>query len=317
MTATASGVQRTVSHDIDDQAQALPGWSQEYRQLSAGPFTGDVLHLDLPGVSLFRERTNLRIEQRTAPPPDALVVAVPLPGSSPARLNGRPVDGGTMLVLPGGGESEFLCSGPMDIVAAMLDRRALTAQGFALPALPRAQEGFTVARPGDGSGNGSSDGSGGGFAARMLEILDHGGGSPAMVAAMVADQALRTLEAALTAGAPPAPPPAAQRRRIVAKARAVLEEHGHDVPTVAQLAQAAGTSPRILEYCFAELIGLSPREYLRCVRLNRARRDLRGADPRTTTVAEVAMHWGFWHLGRFSAYYRALFGESPSETLRR
>jgi AraC family ethanolamine operon transcriptional activator len=24
------------------------------------------------------------------------------------------------------------------------------------------------------------------------------------------------------------------------------------------------------------------------------------------------MKWGFWHLGRFSAYYREQFGEYPS-----
>ena len=30
-------------------------------------------------------------------------------------------------------------------------------------------------------------------------------------------------------------------------------------------------------------------------------------------------HWksGFWHLARFSMYYRRLFGEYPSETLRK
>jgi AraC family transcriptional regulator, ethanolamine operon transcriptional activator len=29
------------------------------------------------------------------------------------------------------------------------------------------------------------------------------------------------------------------------------------------------------------------------------------------------MQWSFWHLGRFSSSYRALFKELPSETLRR
>ncbi|MCI1025923.1 helix-turn-helix domain-containing protein, partial [Pseudomonas putida] len=35
------------------------------------------------------------------------------------------------------------------------------------------------------------------------------------------------------------------------------------------------------------------------------------------TVAEVAMRWSFWHLGRFSESYRQLFKEFPSETLKR
>jgi hypothetical protein len=29
------------------------------------------------------------------------------------------------------------------------------------------------------------------------------------------------------------------------------------------------------------------------------------------------MRWSFWHLGRFSSSYRALFKELPSETLKR
>jgi len=34
-------------------------------------------------------------------------------------------------------------------------------------------------------------------------------------------------------------------------------------------------------------------------------------------VQEMAARWGFWHLSRFSSDYRTLFGETPSQTLRR
>ena len=37
----------------------------------------------------------------------------------------------------------------------------------------------------------------------------------------------------------------------------------------------------------------------------------------TETVTSVAFDWGFSHLGRFAALYKACFGEQPSETLRR
>jgi hypothetical protein len=40
-------------------------------------------------------------------------------------------------------------------------------------------------------------------------------------------------------------------------------------------------------------------------------------DPSNSTVTGIATDHGFWELGRLAVTYRALFGESPSETLRR
>jgi AraC family ethanolamine operon transcriptional activator len=63
---------------------------------------------------------------------------------------------------------------------------------------------------------------------------------------------------------------------------------------------------------FKTYTGMSPAQWLRLRRLNGARRELLSSAQ--TTVAEVAMNWSFWHLGRFSSSYRALFKELPSET---
>ena len=32
------------------------------------------------------------------------------------------------------------------------------------------------------------------------------------------------------------------------------------------------------------------------------------------TVADIAARWGFWHMGHFSQDYKALFGETPTQT---
>jgi AraC-like DNA-binding protein len=84
-----------------------------------------------------------------------------------------------------------------------------------------------------------------------------------------------------------------------------------------QLAQVAGVSLRQVQHAFKAYTGMTPTHWLRLRRLNSAHRELLGRSAMDTTVAEVAMKWSFWHLGRFSSSYRALFKELPSETLKR
>lgn len=116
----------------------------------------------------------------------------------------------------------------------------------------------------------------------------------------------------LCTGHPPARPPAVRRAMELIHARAA------DPLTVPMLAELAGVSVRSLQQGFRDHLGITPLEYLRQVRLARARDDLHAAGPEgATSVTEVAYRWGFGHLGRFTVYYKHRYGELPSETLRR
>ena len=79
---------------------------------------------------------------------------------------------------------------------------------------------------------------------------------------------------------------------------------------------AAGSSWRTLDYAFRERLGITPKQYVNAVRLNAFRHELTIASP-DTLVADLANQQGFWHMGQLAADYRAMFGELPSETLRR
>lgn len=81
------------------------------------------------------------------------------------------------------------------------------------------------------------------------------------------------------------------------------------------MAQAADVSQRALENAFKQALGLTPGKYLTLSRLNGARHQLADAHRGDKTVTEVALSWGFTHVGRFSSAYRQLFGELPSHTL--
>lgn len=89
-----------------------------------------------------------------------------------------------------------------------------------------------------------------------------------------------------------------------------------DPLTVADLAAEVGVSVRALQRGFLATLDMTPSQYIRTQRLQRAHTDLVAGTPESTSVAEVAARWGFTHLGRFSAQYRALFGVAPSTTLR-
>ena len=62
---------------------------------------------------------------------------------------------------------------------------------------------------------------------------------------------------------------------------------------------------------------MSPNRYLILRRMHLAHTALVRGSPGTTTVAAIAMDFGFWEIGRFSVAYRQHFGESPKVTLFR
>ena len=109
----------------------------------------------------------------------------------------------------------------------------------------------------------------------------------------------------------------AHDRRLIQRVFDLVMASPQEHFNVLQLANGAGVSVRQLQQRFTSSIGVSPSQWQRLRRLNFARRDLLRRVPAETTVAEVAMRWSFWHLGRFSQAYYQLFGELPSRTLLR
>ena len=96
----------------------------------------------------------------------------------------------------------------------------------------------------------------------------------------------------------------------------LIEDNPAEMFDLQSMSKAAGLSPRTLQRAFQAEYGLCPQEWLSVERLHHVREDLiRRQNSRTVTRA--ATRWGFFHLGRFSQYYRELFGERPSETLAR
>lgn len=101
----------------------------------------------------------------------------------------------------------------------------------------------------------------------------------------------------------------------VRRALAYIEAHATQSIRMSDVAEAAGTSVRMLQYGFRAHRGYTPTEFLRSLRLASARRRLLSDE--AASITEVALESGFSHLGRFSITYRSVFGEAPSTTRQR
>ena len=105
--------------------------------------------------------------------------------------------------------------------------------------------------------------------------------------------------------------------RIADEALAILEDLGEWMTSNSTLCAMVGVSERSLQKAFNDTFGAPPSVYLRRRALRAARDVLEQTSRDETSVSEVAVNHGFAHLGRFAQYYKELFEESPSATLRR
>ena len=113
--------------------------------------------------------------------------------------------------------------------------------------------------------------------------------------------------------APRGRPPAAV---LVRRAIEISESHGGSV-RIAELCTTLRVSPGTLENAFKSATGVTPHAFFLRRRLNLARQVLLREDAAQRNVTDIALSLGFGELGRFAVRYREMFGEKPSETLRR
>jgi AraC-like DNA-binding protein len=111
---------------------------------------------------------------------------------------------------------------------------------------------------------------------------------------------------------------AAARRhyQIMSRLEVLLRDRSEDVLSLADICAAVGAGARSLQLVCQEFAGVDVMQYVRSHRLHAVRRALLAADRGAVRVADVAMRYGFWELGRFAGAYRAMFAELPSATLR-
>ncbi|MCC6766167.1 MAG: helix-turn-helix domain-containing protein [Deltaproteobacteria bacterium] len=305
---------------MGELAAAQPGKNRRYVQLEPGPMEAELVDARLGSVQVFRERLGAGMFVEAAPPSSLLPFGIILSAGGAIRFCGRDLRPTNVAQAAGGGW-DIRFAGPIDYVSCVFQRAWFEREASALLGhAPRDDWFRNVGRPASSSAIGHLRT----MITRTLERMMH---QPSLLAGertrtAVEAELVRLTVGALTSAAEPTPVAAyGRRRRGVRRVIEYVTDHPDADTTAANLCGIAGVSERTLEYGFREYLDVTPVRFLKLVRLNRARRDLLRASAQAsappTTVTDVALRWGFFELGRFAGEYRRLFGERPSETLRR
>lgn len=318
-----STLRTVLAHDADQLACELTNWHQSYDQISAGLFQGALTELRLPGLQVFREDLNQAVRQSCRVWPDAIWFGLPDHGAL-TRINGRQTEADWIMVQPGNVEFELVTPAAYSIYGIVVSRQLLedsarrlgceidwrrvqAADLLQVERHARAACVGTLARllPAGAGGTGGGAGASGatdeaGMAGvdglwqeavldALLDMLDHSCVEPALAASLQ------------------------RRRQVVALARDFILAHRSESITVPELCEQVHVSRRTLQYCFEDVLGMSPNAYLRMVRLNGVRRQLHDG----RAIGEVAGEWGLCNFSQFSSDYRKLFGLTPSAAQKR
>jgi len=312
-TGTSTVVERMDFQEFDHLAQAARDWDLRLQKLGADPFWGRLDQVILGRVRVSRARFGSALLQEGSSPPGMHTFGVPALGSEHYRWRNRQVTPELLLLFPREGEFQSISGSGFDSYPISIAANYLVevAADLGIPEHRLRSEG-EVLRP--RKRDLAS------FRAHIRRVLDLASqdtlfeepGVPGVVEEETTEMLVRTL-----AGAESLRPLRMRLRdRAIRKAEEVIHGVGTEPLRVRDLCSASGASWRTLDYAFQEKYGIPVKRYLTIQRLNGVRRDLLRCDDRTT-VSGVAARWNFWHMGELAARYRQLFGELPSETLKR
>jgi AraC family ethanolamine operon transcriptional activator len=303
------------SDDVETHAASLSGWQQRYDQLSRGAFRGALADVWFDDVQVFRERTSHAVRQACRIREDTVWCGVTLAHDG-SRIEGHQVGEGGVMVCGSAEAFELLTPDHHDILGIVATRSSLQAVSQALgqplnagaldrptwlacAPLARAQlvRGLALLLGDAGTGQSCHD------HAKARRFAQHAV-LESLLSVLAAPQA-DTHECISFE----------RRRRLVRAACDAMAADPQALPTVPDLCEMLHVSRRSLQYAFETVVGSSPVSYLRTLRLNAVRRELRAGA--TATVQDAAARYGYWSLSQFGSDYRRQFAERPSQTLAR
>ena len=298
---------------FEDFRDAVHGSYVDVMQLQRGRFSGLLTHIGVGDFSLSVGSFSVGLRtQRTSSDPK-LILGMLLGAKSRVTHWSYDMDPGDVLVIPPGVDHDGRFHGAASYAAVRIDLSDV-AGVF-------------------GGGNWMGDPAnwsrkncyradpriGAEAVARLREIVSRLAEPETRVSPKAADFWRRAIIDIVTATVLHSQPPGTvepipSATRLTRTAEHYIEAAGARPVHISEICAECGVSRRSLHRAFNEVLGIGPVTFLQRKRLCDIHSALRDSDPATTTISEIALQHGFFNLGRFSGYYRALFDEYPSET---
>ena len=306
-----------VTDDTDCLARSITGWRQEYEQIKAGPFQGSLSELCLDATQIFLEKTSLPLHQVCTVPDGFVWFGLPTSEGHYVRINGATVHPGSIAVRRGGRHFELFTPDELQFWGVVVKEDVLLSYAQQFECADWLTEMLDhpvleVREPMKRAVQNSCS--------VILNSQCHALDTPLSpsLRESLSEHALKALLSLLRDAAPVcAQRKLSARKQLVEQADAYVRSSRDRLVTVAELCMALNTSRRALQIGFQEALGVSPHAYIRAVSLNSVRSHLRDAQSPYSCVQDAAAAFGFWHMSQFAQDYREMFGERPSDTLRR
>jgi AraC family ethanolamine operon transcriptional activator len=299
--------------DFDQLAARVAGWRTRFTQLAPGGGHGAVLETVLPSVRLV----HLAVDTTVA------LEALPLSSSGDEYLHIGAISAGTdqllwqgatvrphmLLLEQGEALSRFALPAGCELLVARLDRGRIESLCDALHGEERVRASSeTQLRPQSAAALAE-------LRAQLHALVRADAADGDAQLGRAVDELYERVARMLSTAIVPVGPSPERRRRALRRAEEFVHVHASERLSLSEVCVGAECSERTLRTAFHECYGMSPMAFLKKVRLQGLRRDLRDAAPRADTILRLAARWGFWHMGHLGRDYKWLFGETPSETL--
>ncbi len=287
---------------------ALNGWEADYRQIEAGRLRAQVAARDVGRIGLFRETVSHQMEASARTPDNVFSIILSM-GEGEVRISGRRIARDGLLVLPpstdvhlstAGGTDALTINVPVDMLSdchgadcnddALLETNDITWLCVEERHIDRFRN-LAHARLTQSANRQPNDGVDSVVVRNLSRLLVR----------PVSDKNVGDRYGRL------------EKYRIILRAKDYIHENLRELIRVIDLCKHCGVSLSTLERIFRRELGTGPIGYVRAARLHEVRRMLQAANAGGLMIAEIAMNFGFTHMGRFSHQYRAQFGRSPSE----